>query len=609
MLAAGSLSAVQANISPIDNPPQVVVTALRALINIAEATGSSDLDTASLAETVFAPQLLDAYQAILTAEVSSQTIRSQITLVADLISRLCREERHQVALANAGIVDALGTRLASFVVARGQVVPGAEVQAEKDGIAELIPEPALRSADLTLILQALSAIIGDSPWRTSMLVYSPPLLAIFPNLEFAPPAKEARACLHAYEMAGLSHPQSEDLSAMDYLLPVVPVYQTKGMASQLSPFPPLGTSASRDNLLSFRTTITKSTGSLPSWDSTRFEPLATSGDLDIEDPESPLIPWLINLVRSSDALERVTAASVLASLFKAGFANRSRETDMGLLVVPLLIQTLNTVDISPLANDTAFVDSQTATNWAIVERTLEVLAKLVADSEFLQKCAFDCQAVKVVTKLLKDAYEPLPSHKASRPWSPTPQDGTQLEREIGLPTCRLGSHGELPLHSHRIRVRENALKAVGALSAFKDEYRKAFVEQEVVPFMVESLFHFPSKPRNNKDRAKSPKVMSPKGQDDGADADVNAPYGVNPISVIIAACNALRMLARSVSILRTSLEDHGVSIPMFRLLRHPEIDVQIAATGAICNLVTEVSPMRDVSGHFPQFKETVNDQC
>lgn len=541
MLAAGALSAVQANISPIDNPPQVVVTALRALINIAEATGSSDLDTASLAETVFAPQLLDAYHAILTTEVSSQTIQIQINLVADLISRLCREERHQVALANSGIVDALGTRLASFVVARGQVVPGAEVQAQKDGIAELIPEPALRGADLTVILEALTAIIGDSPWRAAMLVYSPAMLAIFPNLEFSPPAKEVRACLHAYEMAGLSHPQPEDLSAMDYLLPIVPVYQAKGMASQISPFPPLGTSASRDNLLSFRTTISKSAGNLPSWDSARFEPLATSGDLDIEDPESPLIPWLINLVRSSDVLERVTAASVLASLFKAGFANRTRETDMGLLVVPLLIQTLNTIDTSVSANDTSFVDPQTATNWAIVERTLAVLAKLIADSEFLQKCAFESHAVKVVTKLLKDAYEPLPSHKASRPWSPTPQDRSQVEREIGLPTCRLGSYGEPPFHSHLIRVRENALKAIGALSAFKDEYRKAFVEQEVVPYMVESLFHFPSKPRNNKDRAKSPKGMSPKGQDEGAEVDVNAPYGVNPISVIIASCNALRM--------------------------------------------------------------------
>ena len=47
--------------------------------------------------------------------------------------------------------------------------------------------------------------------------------------------------------------------------------------------------------------------------------------------------------------------------------------------------------------------------------------------------------------------------------------------------------------------------------------------------------------------------------------------------------------------LRTSLIDHGIANPVFDLLTHQSIKVQIAATEVITNLVLEVSPMRTVS--------------
>jgi len=71
-------------------------------------------------------------------------------------------------------------------------------------------------------------------------------------------------------------------------------------------------------------------------------------------------------------------------------------------------------------------------------------------------------------------------------------------------------------------------------------------------------------------------------------------FGVNPVSVLIAACGAVRHLSRSVSILRTTLIDYGVVMPVFALLQHPDIDVQVAATAAVCNFVTEFSPMREI---------------
>jgi hypothetical protein len=40
--------------------------------------------------------------------------------------------------------------------------------------------------------------------------------------------------------------------------------------------------------------------------------------------------------------------------------------------------------------------------------------------------------------------------------------------------------------------------------------------------------------------------------------------------------------------------DNGVVMPIFNLLSHSDIEVQIAATATVCNIVTEFSPMREV---------------
>ncbi|CRK20107.1 hypothetical protein BN1708_017776, partial [Verticillium longisporum] len=137
-------------------------------------------------------------------------------------------------------------------------------------------------------------------------------------------------------------------------------------------------------------------------------------------------------------------------------------------------------------------------------------------------------------------------------------------------------------------MRETVLKAIGALAAGRDEYRKAFVDADIVPLIVQSLSTAPVKPSNPRDRVKPDEADGP------VPDTTTSGYGSNTLGVIIAACHAVRMHSRSVSILRTSLVDHGVSLPIFRYLKHPDVDVQIAATAAMCNLVTEVSPMREM---------------
>lgn len=574
MHAAGAFSAILSNISPVANSPQVVSAALTAAIDVAEVTTlalpTSATSLADLADVAFVPSLLEAYRGILTAPVTTDCLQSQRNSVAKFISLLCREEPHQVELADCGILDALATNLASVIVACGCVIPGAEAIAQSDGVPDLLPEPAAAGTDVTAIFEALSAIIGDSRWRASALIHAPAMLAVFPHK--GSPSEATKACADALQKAGLASPTSEELGLMDSLNPVVAGPPT----STISP----NGSGNQPNT---RAQFLKWMPRPLTWDGPQPESSGSNLEGESEETESPLIPWLIYVARSSDGMKRTMAASIVTTLFKAGLTNRFREASMGLLVLPILLSDLEKT-LLPNSGEVTSNEIKPAANRSIVERNVAVLARLVVDNDFLQKRAFECSGVKIISALLKGAYEP--TDKSPRPWSPTPLRETGA-REIGLPTNRLGNRGQSPLLAHRIRVREVALKAVAALAG-KDDYGRAFVDQNLVPFIVESLSATPSTP--TKDQPKSPRIAL--GQDDGTE---NAAFGTNPTSVIVAACHALRTLSRSVNILRTTLQDCGVVSPAFRLLRHPDIEIQIAASALMCNLVTNVSPMRDVS--------------
>ena len=571
-------------ISCTNNPPEVVLTALRALSNITASTRLASEgadDTSALSDALFSSRPLEALCAILYQESTDAVVQEQKRLVASLICQLCRSPEHQNALVDAGALDALAAMLASFVVARGEVVPGAEAIGQADGLAGLIPAPAPPGADLALVLEALSTVVANSRFRSYLLLCSPAIMAVFPSVEFSPPATESRVAWNALETSGFGNTRAKPPGAMDYLLPAVPVPRSRSKSRGFDEYPPLGFSLSRDNLAaSARSSAFKFTGV----DVARLD--APSEDEDVDEPESPLVPWLIHLVRSTDGLERVTAASLVTSLFKAGFASPEREQALAVLVVPLLCQLAKDHDkeIPAAAQQAAFVDPDTARHWAIQERTADVLARLVGESEALQQVAHECGVIKMVLKLLKDSYDPQPVQSPPRPWSPTPR--TDLEE--GLPTCRVGPPGLVPAYAHRIRMRESALKLVAAMATLGNDYREALVAGDVVSYIVESLSPTPGKPKHAKE-----KPASEKGAEDGDKAGAS-PYGHNPNVVIMAACHATRALARLPSIVRTALQDHGVASPINKLLRHPDAEVQIAASSVVINLVTNCSPLVEV---------------
>lgn len=587
LLAADALPALLANTCPNTNPPLVVATALRALVNMTEAASlcvSTPAELRILADAIFAPESIETLANILAqAGQWRLNVKQQpVSLVTTLISRLCQDEQHALALADSPVLDLLAKELASFAVADGYVIPGAEAL---DGRAEYIPQPAPSGSNLASTLEALTTIVSDSRYRACRLLCSPPVLAVFPNLQFSPSPLTARPWFT------LSASDLKQIGAMDTLLPPVPHHQQRGTSH--GTFPSLGSPESREGAVPFsRSASSKFSDGLPVTNSSRHGPSGQNGTSDSEDLESPLIPWLIALSRNRSDLERLMATSLLTSLVRSGLGKRSfREPSIGLLVVPLLCEMLHHYERASLAIDLAcstsqLVDASAPLSWAIRERAPAVLSRLITDSEQLQKAAFDCGAVKILSRLMKDAYEAVPPTAFARPWSPNPDTG--MDVESSSPSCRLGAEGQPPLLAHRIRMRETVLKAIGALAAGRDEYRKAFVDADIVPLIVQSLSTAPVKPSNPRDRAK------PEEADGPVPDTATSGYGSNTLGVIIAACHAVRMHSRSVSILRTSLVDHGVSLPIFRYLKHPDVDVQIAATAAMCNLVTEVSPMREM---------------
>ena len=271
-----------------------------------------------------------------------------------------------MSLANAGVLDALATRLASIVVTQGLVIPGAELVAQKEGLLDCIPSPAPRNADLAGILEAIAVIIADSKFRASQLVYSNAIMAVFPTptSDFQP-NRSTKAAWSALNAADLSGRQSR-LSALDYLIPHISLSRTKSSSALASAFPPLGTPASYDHLGSRIPGWSRSpsfeTGMIPQ-DNASTEP---------NDLESPLIPYLIWLTRSTRHLERLMAASVLTVLYRAGLTDESRETALGLLIVPLLVQLLRDEKAEVQSDEDASLTfaERLALDWKIILRTI-----------------------------------------------------------------------------------------------------------------------------------------------------------------------------------------------------------------------------------------------
>lgn len=509
-----------------------------------------------LAELLFQKQYVECLARILGQDYGTHQVQASIELTASLIGKLCTEETHKALLADCGVLDALSVKVASFVVAQGFVLPGAEQHVGAPGALGALPSPAPPSAKLAPILRAVAVIIEHSKWRAEHFLSSPGILTVFPKQppDFAPGDVKKGPWGSTY-LSGSAVPRHPGASPVEHLLPSVPIPQLKNSPSALN-FPPLGQGSRRHNQ-PFPTPFSL------------FETPAA------EDDENTIIPWLLYVLRSESGMVRLMAARLVTVLFRLGLAKKHRVSMLGFLLIPILIRMLDKESDIWGVEDNGFEGLISITK-RIREEAPAVLALLIMDDQELQRHAVEGGVIKRLSQLLKESYNPL--QETTRPmWHAEEEESGQGFKGSRIPECQLGPPGLSPMHCHVMRYRENILKALAALIPFKDEYRKAVCENGVVPYIIDSLKPSSSEP---------PTEMS-NPQNSAADG--------NPTPTLLAACGAVRMLTRSVSALRTSLIDAGVASPLFVLIRHPDIEVRIAATSVICNLVLDFSPMKDVS--------------
>lgn len=559
IIASGILSTLLSILSSPDCPTFFCLPILRTLNTVSDRLplrGQQDrLQDTRLADLLFRKEHAGCLARILGQDYGTHQVQASIELTASLVGKLCTEEAHKALLADCGVLDALSAKVASFVVAQGFVLPGAEQHVGGPGALPALPAPAPRTAKLAPILRAVTVIIEHSKWRAEHFLSSPGILTVFPKElpDFAP-ADVKKGPWGSTYLSGSAVPRHAGANPIEYLLPSVPSSQQKNSASSLN-FPPLGQLGTHRRSQSFPT------------------PLSLFDTPAIEEEENTIVPWLLYVLRAESGMVRLVAARLVTVLFRLGVAKKHRASMLGFLLIPILIRLLDKESDIQGDGDAEYEGLLPVAS-CLREEAPAVLALLVMDDQELQRHAVEGGAIKRLAQILKESYNPM-QETVRAMWHADGEDNGQ-GFETQPPECRLGPPGYSPIYCHVMRYRENILKALAALVPFKDEYRKSICEYGVVPYIIDSL-----KPSSGE-----PSAETPSPSNTSADG--------NPTPTLLAACGAVRMLTRSVSVLRTSLIDSGVAPPLFVLIRHPDIEVQIAATSVICNLSLDFSPMKDV---------------
>lgn len=403
--------------------------------------------------------------------------------------------------------------------------------------ADILPPVPPRSS-LPHLLDAITQLIRGSSYRSMRLIYNKDIHALFP----------APFCSHV----------GSSTNTVNYLLPKLEAMQGRPGRDIQKAFPALNG-------------IDKGLGA----------PRGKSDAPSILIPDevvSPFESWLVQLARTTVGMERLSAVWLLGHLIPAfskvcpemamdAISIRTRERNMALLVVPMIVKMIEeaTQKSTPPPKPLPLADQHFLA--LVRERAPRALGKLIEDSSTLQKAAVDAGAVKVLSQLLKKTFDPFSPSRQTM-WSPSSISPTS-PLAVGVTVTQEAIHS--------FQTRSAALRAIAILGQKEDNPRRYIIEASVMQSIYDSLQPLGS------------------GKDVFSQSKATASLEANPSDVLIAACKAVTALSRSVSILRTSLIDARIAKPVFRLLRHPNVKVQLAAIAATTNLVLNFSPMREVS--------------
>jgi hypothetical protein len=559
-------------LSPTESSSQLILAALQSLNAVADSLFLShshhDTSDEGLLALLYTELHLSAITKILLQTSHSPVVQQQIALAAALISKTSQEEHHRVMLAQSGILEALAVRLASFVASTGCALnPSVYIRVGSGRTREVCC--ASSTLRLSPILQAISAIIQHSRLRANQFLSSSALVSVFQRPDAEQTSHERRTTGWCPNASSTFTTRQSPPNIIDHLLPSVPISPFRSPLASASNYPPLGA----------LTSVGKQPQTSKSF-SSAIEIIQNQGLEFIEEEETPLLGWLLHIARTENEVTGLTAAWLLAILYRQGLTKRGREAALALLLVPILSRMLDKALKTSLDVCHAYdVNSLIPPEKFIKEQAPSVLAMLAAQSSEVQKAAAEAGIIKKLSQLLKESYNDISLDSASM-WTPESSASGNAEKRDNA--SRLGPSGYSPTAFHVMRLRESIYVALAAIASDKDEYRKEIIENGVVPFIIKTL------------KSGSTDPSSITHRNDATLQAVPLPMS-NPKATILAACGAARALSRSVSTLRTSLMDGGLTAPLFVLLKHQDMDLQIHATAVVCNLVLQFSPMQEVS--------------
>jgi armadillo repeat-containing protein 8 len=535
-------------LSPSTLPSKLVAESLRAVNTVAESIWSDIRATesqmaVSLANQLYSKPTVDYLAEILSQQTNSLDVDHQFVLTLQIIDHTLWLPHHQSAVVKAGILDILGAKMAAhFTSTLGEPNP-------------FLPPPP-PPGSLADLLNAVTAIIQNSLYHSVRLLYTKEFFRLFA------PADRTRPFIDT-----LNTPTT----AFDVLLPKLQAVQARSDHSSSKVFPPLAALAQPSDF-----------SRLPDFNS---HTAISSRTINADDFGSPILAWLVYLARSTEPLERLAAVWLLTHLIHASDrslfdawqdTSRNRDRTLAMLIAPLVVKMVDEAQPKP-GKDIRPQDVEAMQK--MQEKAPEALALLLEDRMGLQRVAVDAKAPKLLGQILKKSFDPITdSHKPL--WSPHPNSSSYIDPSAEPASSILGPPTLSANAVHRYKVRSAALRALAAIGQKDDTNRKLIIENGVVQCIVDSLAPWPDGP-----------VTS-------STSDVQG----NPPFVVVSACKVATALSRSVSVLRTSLIDGGIAKPIFALLKHPDLQVQLAATDVVTNLILQFSPMREVGTTRPDEK-------
>ncbi len=551
LLAAGMPQVLMDSLAQT-TAPRLRTATLQALWNIVSAWSALQVDPGEAASTVcvdiLTKQGIDVLSGILRSTLSdgAHIQQLQLRLIADIVSTSATTEATKALLCQSPILDQFADFLAAHSIASEHV----------EYYGDTLRPPPSTPATVTKMMSATCTIISGSTYRAHRFFLSPTIRDLF-----------TQSWLASSDQRHLFGARHGFASTGEPLLPLlhIPAYGTTTHHYGSRAFPAMAALQNQERRgLSV------------------FESITQGGDVD---HVNALCSWLLLLARSMQGHSRLVALRLLALVNNAVDAdsfdvghrseymqkNRERKKQIALLGVPLAAKLVQMASEGRSSGSDRSADHD---DMLVKEQACNVLALLVRDFDELQVAAVDAGAIKHVCPILKKSFDPVPPAKPM--WSARRTAGN-ADSTSSPPTRRPGSQGLPPETLHAMRCRQGALQALAALAEKEDVHRKAIVEAGVVPCIFDSLKPFP--PDYSTDDKRRGQVVGPK---DG-----------NTTAVLLAACRAAKTMARSVSLLRTSLIDAGIAKPIFQLLHHADPEVQLAATDACINLLLEFSPMRE----------------